>query len=442
MTACPETISSTAASTAADALVTPAIPRPLLLRVLKDVLRAELKARSAVTFTEAQAAAWDESTELGSPTLPVDSLELVSITGRVNQLFHLHESGVEEGLLSARRLGAWVDLVEQARGPRLTFLTSGSTGVPKPCEHERAALWQEIDALKAIFPGVRRVVSLAPTNHIYGFLFGVLLPLGLEAEALDARALSPAALGVTLGPGDLVVGVPTHHGYLARSVRSLSGSRLVVSTGSLDAATLEALGHLGAGGVTEIYGSTETGGIGWRRVPTTGEPAGAFTLHPFWEPMFEADPADEPVSVPEPAAGRAVTALIRRPPDGTRSAPASLMDRLVFASPARFTLCGRVDAAVKVGGINVFPRRVEQVLREHPGVADCRVRLMRPEEGERLKAFIVPTLGATRGEEWESDLRAAIEGFARDRLSAPERPRHLAFGPALPVNELGKPADW
>jgi long-chain acyl-CoA synthetase len=57
---------------------------------------------------------------------------------------------------------------------------------------------------------------------------------------------------------------------------------------------------------------------------------------------------------------------------------------------------GRAEGAVQVGGVNVFPDVVGRVLTAHSGVAQAAVRLMRPEEGTRLKAFVVPQPQADR----------------------------------------------
>jgi 4-coumarate--CoA ligase len=99
---------------------------------------------------------------------------------------------------------------------------------------------------------------------------------------------------------------------------------------------------------------------------------------------------------------------------------------------------GRIDAAVQVGGVNVFPAYVADVLRMHPQVADASVRLMRADEGARLKAFVVP-----RAEDADADALARdLDAFAAARLHAPERPAAYTFGARLPRQASGKAADW
>jgi len=92
---------------------------------------------------------------------------------------------------------------------------------------------------------------------------------------------------------------------------------------------------------------------------------------------------------------------------------------------------------VQVAGVNVYPEHVTSVLEGHEGVRLCLVRLMRPDEGYRLKAFIVPKPG------WNKQaLRASLARFARKRLNAVERPARYAFGEDIPRSPMGKPTDW
>ena len=104
----------------------------------------------------------------------------------------------------------------------------------------------------------------------------------------------------------------------------------------------------------------------------------------------------------------------------------------------RFRLVGRRDGAVQVGGVNVIPGQVSVALMRHPAVAEIAVRPMRPDEGSRLKAFVVPAANAPAHDE----LRAELHRFAISTLASAERPGAYRFGPALPCTEEGKLADW
>ena len=90
-----------------------------------------------------------------------------------------------------------------------------------------------------------------------------------------------------------------------------------------------------------------------------------------------------------------------------------------------------------MGGINVFPARVRQVLLDHPQVTDAQVRLMTPDEGSRLKAFVVPSAGVD-----PVTLQADLWRWTESRLTAPERPKAFTLGEQLPRNAIGKLSDW
>ena len=76
-------------------------------------------------------------------------------------------------------------------------------------------------------------------------------------------------------------------------------------------------------------------------------------------------------------------------------------------------------------------------LRGQPGVSAATVRLMRPEEGRRLKAFLVPDGGVDI-----EILRSRIVAWSAAHLSTAERPGSIVLGESLPVDVLGKATDW
>jgi long-chain acyl-CoA synthetase len=229
---------------------------------------------------------------------------------------------------------------------------------------------------------------------------------------LDLRGASPAALAGMLQPGDLVVGHPDFWSQVAALAPALPQDVVGVSSGApCPDATARALHERGLR-LLQVYGSSETAGVGWRE--RAGEP---YRLFSYWrrasrENTIERMLAGEPECFP-------------------------LQDRLDWIDGEHFVPNGRIDQAVQVGGTNVFPAYVAEVLETHPGVAQCAVRLMRPDEGTRLKAFVVPVEGFA-----PAPLRAELASWLAERLTPAERPAAFSFGPALPRQPGGKPADW
>lgn len=388
---------------------------PALLRVLKSLLAEELRAGGRAVEAR-EAAAWPDDLDLGAEGLALDSLERLNVASAANQLFHLHETGIEDYLLSEHRLPGWARIVAHALAEGtsgMTFATSGSTGTPKRCTHQAAHLVEEARFWAGALGTPGRIVALVPAHHIYGFLFTALLPSLAGISVIDARAMPPGRIARMLDAADLLVGFPAGLAALLRSLPGLpSGITVASSTAALPASTHAALLQAGAARVVEIYGSSETGGIAWR--DDAGE---AFRLLPRWQPGAGGEEA----SVIDAASGAAVP----------------LPDRASFAPGGRLRLAGRKDAAVQVGGVNVHPARVAEVLRAHPDVVAAAVRADAGLVEPRMKAFIVARDGAE-----PLLLEPALRRWCVERLSAPERPVRFTFGAELPRTAMGKPADW
>jgi long-chain acyl-CoA synthetase len=395
--------------------------RTALLRFVADLVAGEL-----ATLRHDQLllpTGWTASLSL-QHDLGVDSLELMQLAGTLTETLQMGRSGVEDYLLARRTLAGWLDIATTALqhwDGELTFRTSGSTGAPKRCTHTLTLLEQEAAALAALFPRRRRLLLAVPTHHIYGFLFGVLLPrhLGLApAQVVNVRGRLPSQLAAHVQPGDLVVGHPQFwQAALGADAAFADDAVGVSSTAPCPDAVAESAEAAGLAALFQVYGASETGGLGWR-----ASHRDAYRLMPYLE------------RGPDAGAGAGDTVL-RRGPDGeTRTL--HLQDGLAWCGADRFTVGPRRDAAVQVGGINVFPERVRQVLLAHPLVDDAAVRLMRPDEGVRLKTFVVPHPGAGAG--FAQELRAWIDA----RLAPMERPKAITLGPQLPRGALGKAADW
>lgn len=212
----------------------------------------------------------------------MDSIELLQVSSAVNEFFHLHETGIEEYLLRRRTLGLWCDIVLQAfpRGHRwFTFRTSGSQGIAKSHCHHAATLMEEISSLARLFRGRSRIVAPAAPHHIYGFLFSILLPQELKLPVLNVRHWPMAKIVRALVPGDLVVGYPLLWQQFRLRARNFPQDVYgVTSTAPCDPLIIVSLRELGLARMTEVYGSSETGGIGYRH-----DPSRAYRLFGHWQ---------------------------------------------------------------------------------------------------------------------------------------------------------------
>ncbi len=306
-----------------------------------------------------------------------------------------------------------------AERPAATVFTSGSTGDVVACPKTAGQLLGEAMMLADRFGVGRdtRVVPSVPPHHIYGLLFGVLVPLArggafcrdtpLHAEAVAARVADHGATWL--------VSVPAHLRGLAAldpaSPRLASLTRVVSSAAPLPARTATMLRERFDLEVTEVLGSSETGGIAWR---DRGQSE-------LWEPLPQ-------VTVAADAAGQLLVDSPFIDPAGGR--PAVTADRVALAEGGRFRHLGRADGVVKVAGKRVAIAEVNARLLALPGVADaaCAAIEVGGARGHELVAAVV-------GAGWTpAALRQALSGW----LEPAQAPRRFRVVGALPREANGK----
>jgi acetyl-CoA synthetase len=96
---------------------------------------------------------------------------------------------------------------------------------------------------------------------------------------------------------------------------------------------------------------------------------------------------------------------------------------------------GRTDDLITSAGYRIGPSEIEDCLIKHPAVAlAAAVGKPDPLRTEIVKAFIV----LKEGHAPSDALAADIQAFVRDRLSAHEYPREVAFRTSLPLTTTGK----
>jgi len=87
---------------------------------------------------------------------------------------------------------------------------------------------------------------------------------------------------------------------------------------------------------------------------------------------------------------------------------------------------------VLVGGFNVYPRDVEDILFQHPKVAIAAVvGVPDAKSGEAVKAFIQLKPGETATVE-------EIMAFCKDNMAGYKRPKSIEFRDSLPMSSVGK----
>jgi len=241
---------------------------------------------------------------------------------------------------------------------RLTLWTSGSSGEPKAIVKTLRQFDTEIRVLEHCWGAQLKdavMIASVSARHIYGLLFRLLWPLCAGRctlakaypfpETLQQASLAHPAFAWVASPA-LLTRMGDHLDWAA-----LRRVRQIFSSGGALAAEAANTLHARLGQYpTEIYGSSETGGIAWRQGGERWQPFAGMLL------TQGAEGALCVVSPYLPAGHVEQTAdAVELTPDG------------------RFLLCGRLDRIVKLEQKRIALPALEQALGQHRWVADARV---------------------------------------------------------------------
>jgi O-succinylbenzoic acid--CoA ligase len=313
--------------------------------------------------------------------------------------------------------------VPVAAGTAAVIATSGTTGTPKLVELTRAGLdvmargyTRALDAAAsdcwlACLP-LHHVASLAIVARAYGTGIPFVVH---EMFDLERVARSHAADGATM-----VSLVPTVLARLLDAGAPLGEFRCIIVGGAVLPPGLRARAEAAGARIADAYGLSETwGGCAIDGVANDG--------------VELALAGDGEILV----RGAPVMRGYRFAPEAT----AEVLDAdgwlhtgdVGRITGARVEVVDRKKDLVISGGVNVSPTEVEQVLAEHPLVADVCVLGETDEEwGERVVAVVVP---ADRG---EPPTLASLREFGRERLAAAKLPRELRLVAVIPRSASGK----
>lgn len=312
--------------------------------------------------------------------------------------------------------------------------TSGTTGAPKGAMLTHGNLLASAEALRLAWrwEPEDRLVHALPTFHSHGLCVGLYgtLAAGASAVLLPAFDVGDVLDAAVSHRATLFFGVPTMYHRLAGGgrARELAALRLCVSgSAPLDAALHRRLSGDGVV-VLERYGLTETLMNTSNPVEGDRRPGSVGACLPGVDAVVDDD-GEVLVRGPNVGAGYwerpDATALSRR--DGWfRTGDLGACDRDGY-----LRLLGRAGDLVISGGFNVYPSEVEQVLVEHPDVAEVAVTGTPSEEwGEVVTAWVVPAGGSV-------DEHGLLQ-WAAARLAPYKRPRLVRIVDALPRTALGK----
>lgn len=331
--------------------------------------------------------------------------------------------------------------------------TGGTTGVAKGVILTHRNLTANAYQCKVWFPGLpdgKEVFMLAiPIFHCYGMTAGMTFALVTGASMVlipkfEVKMVLKAVdkFGVTIFPGVQAIylainnypevgkynvrsikacisGAGPLHEEVQRKFEELTGGKLVEGYGLTEASPVT---HC-----NPIYGKRKMGKIG---LPFVGTDCKIVDVETGKKDLPMGEVGEIVLRGPQVMKGYwnhpEETAMVLK--DGwLYTGDIGTMDADGF-----FNIVDRKKDMVKVGGENVYPRDVEEVLFKHPMVLDC-VAAGVPDEKlvDKIKAYIVLKPGCSAKPE-------EIIEFCKGKLAKYKVPREVEFRESLPKNMVGK----
>ncbi|MFQ5839567.1 MAG: long-chain fatty acid--CoA ligase [Candidatus Methylomirabilales bacterium] len=370
------------------------------------------------------------------------SLQVILLDGENGEV----DSGIISGAQLIREVGE--PAVPDPQAVAVCLYTSGTTGRPKGALLSHQNLLSNIAAFRQMAPCDQqdRFLCVLPLFHSFAATVLMLFPLDLGAGIVLEPRFSPDHAFRVIAEQKVTIfaGVPAMYALWVQmpplSV-PLSAVRFAVSGGApLPVEVLRRFEERYGILIYEGYGLTEAAPVltenpllGPRRVGSVGKPLPGIELK-------IVDGAGREVAVGE------VGEIIARGPNimqGYLNQPEAtaevLRDGWLYTGDL-----GRRDAEgylyvvdrkkdlMIVGGLNVYPREVEEVILAHEAVADAAVvGIPDATRGEVPKAFVMLRPGATATE-------AAILKHCRERLASFKVPRQVEICTELPRTFSGK----
>jgi malonyl-CoA/methylmalonyl-CoA synthetase len=329
--------------------------------------------------------------------------------------------------------------------------TSGTTGRSKGAMLTHRNLASNGLSLVEIWGFTRGDVLLhaLPIYHVHGLFVAIHCALLSGARMLWLPKFDAAEVTALLPRATVMMGVPTFYSRLLAEPafdrdRCRSIRLFVSGSAPLLAETFEAFRERTGHAILERYGMTEAGMItsnpldGARVGGTVGKPLPSVDVRIIGEGGRPCGP--ETIGAVE-IRGPNVFAGYWRMPEKTReefSADGWFrtgdVGEWVGDGPARgyLRLVGRAKDLIITGGLNVYPKEIEERIDEMDGVEESAViGVPDPDFGEAVAAVVVGKPGHTLTE-------AAVIAALKGEIASFKVPKRVHFADELPRNAMGK----
>lgn len=312
---------------------------------------------------------------------------------------------------------------------KLVLFTSGSSGHPKAVCKTVEQLDAEVSILESTFAKHLphcSVISTVSHQHIYGLLFKILWPLAASRPFLSDIVEYPETLTyyTSLFPNLCLISSPAQLSRLPESLdneRQLRSPSLVFSSGGpLNFEAAQGIAHCYGRQPIEVFGSTETGGIAYRRQIQQDQPWRVFD-------SIEISQDDKD------------GALLLKSPYLENDEWLRCEDKITLLKPGEFQLQGRLDRVVKIEEKRLSLVQMEALLESHPLVNQAALLVL---EQPRTQLGAVIELSQHGKEKLDAEGKLSLNNlFKAHLLTQFERvtlPKRWRYPETVPVNSQGK----
>lgn len=325
--------------------------------------------------------------------------------------------------------------------------TSGTTGRPKGAMLSHDNLLHNVESCRIVLQTVEadRFAVLLPMFHSYMLTVGMLLPLLVGGSMVLVKSLHPprAALQEIFQRETTVLpGIPQFYRSMVHApIQPPLPLRYCVSGAApLPAQVLKEFEEKFKIPLIEGYGLSEASPVVTKNPLDGRRKAGSIGLPiPNVEVSIQNEEGRElgPNETGEVCVrgGNVMQGYWKQPEETAKVMRNGWLltgDIGYRDAEGYYYITDRKKDMLLVNGINVYPREIEEVLYEFPGVKEAAViGKPDPRKGEQPIAFVAATDGVALEEK-------AIQRFVKERLADYKMPRKVVIMPALPRNATGK----
>jgi long-chain acyl-CoA synthetase len=325
--------------------------------------------------------------------------------------------------------------------------TSGTTGKPKGAMLSHGNLLHNVESCRIVLRTVEedRIAVLLPLFHSYMLTVGVLLPLLVGGSIVLVKSIHPvrsALQELFSRNATLLPGIPQFYRSMVQApIQPPLPLRLCVSgSAPLPAQVLQEFEAKFRIPLIEGYGLSEASPVVTKNpLDATRKPGSIGLPIPHVEVTIQDDAGRplQPDQIGELCVrgGNVMQGYWNQPEETAKVMRDGWLltgDVGYRDKDGYFFITDRKKDMLLVNGINVYPREIEEILYQFPGVKEAAV-IGKPDvrRGEQPIAFVAGNDGALLDER-------AVQQFVRTKLADYKVPRKVVIVPALPRNATGK----